>query len=268
MDVDRRRVFFAFEAVAPWPEILPEGRLLRESDRHMTVAFLGSVDFEKLMDVLKTPPQMPFRVGLTGTFDKNLFLPPRRPSVVAWHANFGKGLEPLQTFAKSFIAWLQNCGFSPDNPDRKFLPHVTLCRSPFDFGKWRKMFTPLPMALKGLHLYESVGNLIYEKRWEYSIKAPFEEIEHTADIAFVVRGENRKQLHQNAKAALAFHHPPFLEYFDDTCEENLDDIIISLNDAVTRMDADQGCPFKAVSFHGDIIEESDQTLTWEMIIDV
>ena len=39
---DEKRLFFAAELTAAWPEHLPSGRILEEENRHMTLAFLGS----------------------------------------------------------------------------------------------------------------------------------------------------------------------------------------------------------------------------------
>jgi RNA 2',3'-cyclic 3'-phosphodiesterase len=43
-----KRLFFAFEVDAPWPEALPSGRILEPSCRHMTLAFLGNIPFAPL----------------------------------------------------------------------------------------------------------------------------------------------------------------------------------------------------------------------------
>jgi hypothetical protein len=124
------------------------------------------------------------------------------------------------------------------------------------------------MFINGLHLYESVGNLMYESLWSFPLIAPFEEMEHTADIAFLIRGENLRQLYKNARIALAFRFPKLLNY--DTPMEyiaDLDDIVIALNSIVTQADAEEGCPYKAVSFHGHLIQNAGY-FSWEMIVDV
>ena len=38
---DQKRLFFGFEVKAPWPQGLPKGRILKEDQRHITIAFLG-----------------------------------------------------------------------------------------------------------------------------------------------------------------------------------------------------------------------------------
>jgi RNA 2',3'-cyclic 3'-phosphodiesterase len=60
-----------------------------------------------------------------------------------------------------------------------------------------------------------------------------------------------------------------LPYFDETrIPEGIDQLVIALNQAVSQEDQERGCPFKAVSFHGEIHQEEGQLLTWEMIVDV
>ena len=42
---ESKRLFFGFEVDAPWPS-LPEGRMIKEKDRHVTVAFLDRLPGE------------------------------------------------------------------------------------------------------------------------------------------------------------------------------------------------------------------------------
>jgi len=37
---------------------------------------------------------------------------------------------------------------------------------------------------------------------------------------------------------------------------------------VAQADQEIGAPFKAVSFHGNIVKKNNQLLEWEMIVDV
>lgn len=136
-------------------------------------------------------------------------------------------------------------------------------------NEWQEAFTPLPMAITGMHLFESIGNLKYEPCWSYPLKPPFKEIEHTADIAFMIYGEDLEQLFRHAFIALAFKFPPLMNFFYEKNEiKNVDDVVMALNRAVSKADEHFGCPFKAVSFHGEINKEQDQALNWEMIVDV
>jgi RNA 2',3'-cyclic 3'-phosphodiesterase len=263
-----KRLFFALEVQAPWPVPLPAGRRLDEAQRHMTFAFLGQTDYNLLKEALERFPKPPFKVGLVGKFDQCLFLPEQHPRVVAWHVEWLEGKEQLEPYQQHFIAWLQELGFNPD-ARRGFLPHVTLCRAPFNPHPWKKSFSPLPMMTHSLHLYESLGGLRYQPIWTYPLPAPFREIEHTADIAFQITGESLAQLQLHALIALAFKCPALLGELNRMAQpENLDDLIIHLNESVGQIDAKKGCPFKAVSFHGEVKELENGVLQWEMIVDV
>jgi SHS2 domain-containing protein/2'-5' RNA ligase len=264
-----KRAFFAFETIAPWPEKLPSGRILKEQDRHLTVAFLGQTDFLKLQPLLETCPLPDFKVGKGGIFNKCLFLPERHPNVAAWHIEWLDNPENIESYRETLILWLQENDIFIDTRHARFLSHVTIARKPQKPDEWKKAFHPLPVMITNLHLYESLGNSQYRPLWTHPIKAPFEEIDHTADIAFVIRGKNLVELHNHARLGLAFHFPSFLRAFSETAAaKTLDDIIIDLNATVASLDQEEGCPFKAVSFHGSIAEQSDKTLEWEMIVDV
>lgn len=269
---DVRRLFFGMEAIAPWPDKLPDGRIIDPSFRHATVAFLGNTSFSKVMELLEGFPPSPFKVGFAGMVDHCLILPERHkpPRVVAWHANMLEDHEALEKFQRGFMEWLAVHGFKCSEMKRRWLPHITVCRAPFIPKKWKKAFSLLPVMMPTLRLYESMGNLQYETRWCYDWKAPYEEIEHTADIAFCVRGENLRQLHYHAAIALATIDPALLEEIDNQEWEcnSLDEIIVHLNRLVTATDTAVGCGLKAVSYHGMVTEEEDGTLSWEMIVDV
>ncbi len=267
MNDETKRVFFGIEVHAPWPSKLPQGRLLDESHRHLTLAFLGNISYSPLRALLESLPKPPFLIGPVGQFDAFLLFPPRRPNVVAWHAVWLDQDTPLIAFQKRLVDWLRQINYSVD--EREWLPHVTLCRQPFNPRAWEKIFVPLPFYAGSIHLYESIGNLNYIPLWSWLIQPPFEEIEHTADMAFIVRGENLQQLFHNAFTALAFKFPPFLNFFTSVERlETLDDVIIALNVIVGTVDGAVGCPLKAVSFHGEIGVLEDSTLIWEMIVDV
>lgn len=266
--MNKKRLFFAFEVTAPWPPLPNNGRLLPEPSRHLTLAFLGETDWEKMTHSLAHLPAPPFKVGFVGHFDKCLFLPSTHPHVVAWRVDWLEESHLIEHYQHRLSAWIKEQSLPIDAKD-SFLPHVTVARQPTDTHIWMNSFSNLPLAVKHIHLYESLGNLQYIPRWTYQLHDPFEEIEHTADIAYIVRGETLTQIYQHARVALAFKFPSFLEYSNfDGQPNHLDDVIIALNEAIAKADAAVGCPFKAVSFHGEIIEEPDHTLKWEMIIDV
>lgn len=240
-----------------------------EGHRHLTVTFLGNILYQPLKEILPALPRPPFLVGLSGTFDHMLFLPERHPNVVALHADLQEEYARLNSYHKTLVKWLKEHGQNPFERREELLCHVTLCRKPFDYKEWRKAFKPLPMMLTHLHLYESVGDLNYLPIWSHPIPPPFVEIDHTADIGFVIRGETLQHLYRNAKTALAFKFQSLLPYFkEQRSVDNLDDIIMALNDHVAAADAAEGSPLKAISFHGEIKTNPDKIMEWEMIVDV
>lgn len=125
-------------------------------------------------------------------------------------------------------------------------------------------FTRLPMIIKDIHLYESKGGLRYEPLWTLPLLAPFEKIEYTADVVYRILGENLQQLYFHALIALAFKCPPLLKYMSKTEVGSMDDIVISLNEIVTKAES----PIKAVNFYGEIAQSSNGILKWEMIVDI
>ena len=72
---EKQRLFLALEVEAPWPSTYPSGRLIDETMRHITLAFLGNVSPEPLMEHLDELPHPSFQIGPAGRFEKMLFLP-------------------------------------------------------------------------------------------------------------------------------------------------------------------------------------------------
>lgn len=267
MDPETKRLFFALEVTAPWPEELPAGRRLVEGQRHMTVAFLGQCHFSTLQALLPHIPLPPFQVGLAGFFDRCLFLPERHPRVVAWHVQWLEQNEALIQYQKELVEWLQRANFHVD-AHKEFLPHVTLARAPFNPHPWKKSFKKLPLLTKRLALYESVGGLRYVPIWSHDFFAPFLEVEHTADLAFEIFGENLVQLQLHALLALSFKCPELLLALEKLSPpQHLEELIFQLNQIVSHIDSKIGCSFKAVSYHGTV-EREKEILKWEMIVDV
>ncbi len=263
-----KRLFFGMNAEASWPEKLPEGRIIEEPHRHFTFVFIGDEEIEGLLSQLDAFPPPPFKVGLAGFFDACLSFPPRHPHVVAWRANFGRKQEAFLSYQKEAVEWLIARGFGEKKSERDYIPHATLCRSPFDATQWKKAFHPLPVKSDTLHLFESLGHSKYNSLWQLNLLPPFQELPHTADLAFHIRSESLQEMYWNACMALAFHYPELLKYFPlDAAINDLNEIIIELNNAIGLADSECGSPYKAVSFHGDIIKEND-LLEWEMIVDV
>ena len=256
-----KRLFLGLEIDAPWPDQYPNGRLISEKERHITLAFLGNVDSKPLMEALEKIPLPSFSIGPIGFFDQLLVLPEMRPRVVAWHIQWFSVNEALAQYQIRLLDWLESLGYRVDR--RPLLSHVTLARAPFQVEEWKGAFVSLPCFIKGLHLYESVGNLHYLSRWEHLLKPAFEEFEHTADIAFTVHAHDYEELYLHAAFALSFKFPLMLPYIKKQPCDNLPDVVRALNQLVAQVDQEQGCPFKAVSYHGEFKDE-----TWEMIVDV
>lgn len=267
MKEEIKRLFFGIEVHAPWPYLLPKGRILDQAHRHITLEFLGNIPYEPLKALLDHFPKPSMPIGIAGYFDSCLTLPHRHPHVVAWHAHWLDDNAPLAAFQSQLSLWLHSHQYSIDT--RPWKPHVTICRQPFDSKEWKETFKPLPLYTSSIHLYESIGNLNYMPLWSYFVQPPFEEIEHTADIAFIIRGESLQQLYVNAFTSLSFKAPELLDYFAPGDSLNtLDDLIILLNTVICQTDGAVGCPMKAISFHGKITTLPDGLLQWEMIVDV
>lgn len=265
---NEKRVFFGLEVQAPWPENLPGGRLLDPEDRHATLAFLGEVLYAPLLELIQQHfPIPPFKVGLVGKFSQPLFLPPRHPNLVAWNVEWIDDKSSLITYQHSLIDWLKQQKFYPKEHAGPWLCHVTICRKPHDLTSWKKSFKILPLAIHAIHLYESLGASKYKPLWSYPFLPPFQEIEHTADIAYIIQGESMTQLQHHAQIALAFRFPELLNYIPPSPINTLEELIINLNETIATADAAIGCPFKAISFHGNV-EIRDSILQWEMIVDV
>jgi 2'-5' RNA ligase len=264
-DTDEKRLFFGAQITAAWPQELPSGRIIDEEMRHITLAFLGDNDFLTLEKKLDRAPLPPFSIGMAGVGFELLFLPKEQPRVVALNINWLEDPHPIYSFQRNLSQWLEESGYKLKK--HSFMPHITIARAPFEQEQWKSRFEPVPFFLSAIHLYESLGNLNYQSLWKVPLIVPFTEIDHTADIAFIVRATSMQQLFIHAQLALFFVFPPLSQFYTPSGTETLDEIIIELNRMIALADAEEGCPFKAVSFHGSVVKRDD-LFTWEMIVDV
>lgn len=263
--IANKRLFLGLEIVSLWPLKLPSGRIIPPEGRHLTLLFFGNVSFSSLEPLLREIPPLSF--GCTGFFNRCLFLPPGDGRVVAWHVDWLGKKERIESYQRRLHLLFSAAGYTLDA--RAWLPHVTLCRAPFAPEEWSKDFVQLPFYTSALHLYESKGNLLYEPLRSWSIALPFEEIEHTADIAFRIRGEDFYELYGHAWAALSFQIPELISYFEMPFQlHSLDEVIISLNERLSAADSAEGIGMKAVSFHGEAVWKDSGFYEWEMIVDV
>lgn len=259
-----RRLFFGMEVDAPWPTVYPEGRIIEIQNRHLTLAFLGSVKEERFQELLDTSSQLPISnltLGSIGQFDQPLFF----SHVVAWHVKLIHE-EPLIDLQKKLLSFLKEKEFQVSE-NHRFKPHITIARTPYKKEKWEESFRALPLQVTHLHLYESMGKSCYEKRKTWQVTPLFEEISHTADIGYIIRGASLLDLYYSAATALAFIFPPFLQFFEGGEIEDFNALVSKLNQTLAYADIEIGCPFKAVSYHGDLLQKENY-YEWEMIVDV
>ncbi len=265
---NEKRLFFAFVVETNWPGFPEEHKLITQENRHLTVLFLGNQDFDRLESLIDKMPKLSDEISVVGQFNKCIFLPQKEPRLVAWQIDFFEKIYLLKEFQKKMFLFFKENGFDIKNKNN-FLPHITICRNQFDKQQWEESFKALPLYIKGLHLFESLGNSQYKSVWQKEFIKPFEEIHHTADIAYIVKGKGFDDLLLNAFTALSFKDNQFLNYkYLLKKASSIDDVIINLNELITKAEIEgKHLPFKAVSFHSDI-ETKDNILHWEMIVDV
>ena len=261
---DEKRLFFGVDLTAAWPQSFPAGRILDEEHRHLTLAFLGSTSLSKLLEKMKGIPPPSFELGPATYTTKWIFLPSEKEARVV--AAEIESLGPLLDYQKRLALWLKDQGYGAES--RPFLPHLTVARGPLDVEAWKKIPCQIPFYIRAITLFESLGNSRYTPLWSHAFLPPFAEIEHTADIAFLIRGSTFESLFHHAQIALAFKFPPLIAYFSkENNFSSLDTVIAALNELVARADLAIGVPFKAVSYHDEMAYHSNH-LEWKMIVDV
>jgi len=269
MQEDTKRVFFGFEIETNWLKTPFEKKIIQEKNRHITLLFLADQNFLVIEKVLNEIPSLDLKVPLSGFFDEILFLPKKHPRVVAYRANFMNKTHEIQKFQKDLFEFFKSKNFQMKPNRDNFIPHVTVCRNNFDVQEWKNIFLPFGFYVKSFNLFESLQNSEYKTLWKKDFLKPFDEILHTADIAFNIKGESFFDLLHNAFIALSFKNSIILNYYKDLKNvNNIDDVIINLNELITKAEIDGiHMPFKAISFHADIKRENN-ILSWEMIVDV
>lgn len=249
-----------FQIEAPWPEEMPKGQIIPENQRYLKIAELPDFSDLSLKQLNVFAPKR--HLGGVGVFDSSSFFSSDQPQEIDWKVHS----EEFLTFQNRLLEELRTL---PLRVETLNYPSLLICCSPSNPVEWQEAFIPLPFKTKTLHLYEQKGPCDFHSHWSFSFISPFEEKEHTADMAFNVYGENLQEIYRHAFIALAFKMPELLPFFIPLPHiHHLDDIIIALNQSVSAADAAMGCPLKAVSFHGDLVHLDPLTLQWEMIVDV
>lgn len=265
--MEDKRIFFALDLTSKWDETEPPGRYIDKKLRHITLLFIGNISEEKLASLIQNIPSPSFNIAPSGILDKVLALPYNHPNVIAYRAHFLHDLEEIKIYKNVLSSYLESLGIFLEK-GRSFLPHVTLCRKPFEINPWKKNFQKLPFYIPRIVLYESLENSKYRPLWFQEFILPFSEIEHTADIAFHIRGKDFYELYVNGFLALCFKSSQISRYFlENENIQNIDDVIISLNKIISNEDTEIGSLFKAVSFQSNV-SNLEKYLQWEMIVDV
>jgi RNA 2',3'-cyclic 3'-phosphodiesterase len=263
----KKRLFLGFSIEAPWPEISLKGRILDPKDRHVTLCFLGEQNESSALSFFDALPTLPFPLMPCGYADDILFLPSiDKTNVAAYHLSLDE-TEALKSYQLKVLELLDEKKILPNHRRDSFLPHTTIARKPQQYHVWKKNFIPFPVLLTELHLFESLGNSTYQSLKSREILPPFEEIHHTADLAFKIRGKSFSDLFIHAQIALFFAYPeltPFFRKYENI--EDINSVIYHLNQLVVQVDSEIGAPIKAISFHGEVKQE--ELLTWDLIVDV
>ncbi len=260
------RLFIGASVVAIWPDTFLSNEIIKEENRHLTILFLGGQD-QNAKNILMNFPKPKSTLSPIGIFSKYVGLPKRSPHLVALEGEIITGMN-IEDYRNNISRWSEMQGIEFKKAKRPFYPHLTICRKHPDIFKWESSIIKIPFYIDGINLYQSLGNSEYEKLKIYPFVPAFEQIHHTADIAFLIRGESLQNIFINAQIALAFSYPDILGFLETDIEiSSQDQVIMELNKIISNIDIKIGSPFKAVSFHGSFTQQLGYT-QWEMIVDV
>src|SRR5689334_14275078 len=121
---EEKRLFFGAEVLAPWPDEFPTGRTILEQFRHITLAFLGHVSLQKLLEKIPTLPLPTCTLSPLAKSESLLFLPEQNPRVVSLNIAWLYGEHEIISFWENLRHWLQANHYRTEV--RAFLPHATL----------------------------------------------------------------------------------------------------------------------------------------------
>lgn len=264
---ETKRVFLAFEVHSPWPKILPQGRILKEEARHLTIAFIGDIHYASLENILNSFPPPKILVGMSGKFDHCLFLPKKKPNVVSWHIEWDDHHFDLAIYKQELINWLTEHQIPIKHYNEIFLPHVTLSRRPFQFHEWRKAFQVLPLYIKDIHLYESKSGLNYTPLWTWPLLAPFEVIKVHEGLILSIRGEKLTSLFKHCISAIAFFYPSILSKNSSPMQfQHFGELFPFLEKILKKArEKDPKLPTRLFEIGAPALKE-DHLLTWEIRI--
>ncbi len=145
-----------------------------------------------------------------------------------------------------------------------WLPHVTVSRDPEKVP----VGSSLPLVCGDLHLYESLPDRVYQPIYSWAIPPAFEEFEHLADRAYRCRGSSWAELCLALLWALAQEVPRLVEEAPRCASvRSHPDAVALLNQILSEADAKGPIPWKAVTFHGTIQQQTFPWV-WEVVIDV
>jgi len=260
------RLFIGASVVAVWPDKFLSNEIIKEENRHFTILFFGGQD-QDAKNILMNFPKPESILSPTGVFSNYVGLPKRSPHLVAMEGKIITGMN-IEDYRNNISRWSEMQKIDFKKPKRPFYPHLTICRKHPDIFKWESSKIKIPFYIDGINLYQSLGKSEYERLKTYPLVPAFEQIHHTADIAFLIRGESLQSIFINAQIALAFTYPDILDFLKTDVEiSSQDQIVMKLNKVISNIDIEVGCPFKAVSFHGSFTQQLGYT-QWEMIVDV